>query len=531
MPRFRPELASLRSAALVAALLDASALTPTAAPAQSSGAVLPLPDGEKAAAPRLPASEERAELERLARRRYLEGDHAAAVELYLELARSEPEGAERAGHLLTAAWLQHLLGRQREALEALAAALAADPEYPFEPGLYSPEFEELFERARQRLGEQRRRRAAAQVTEALRQLEAGRPEEARRQLGAALQLDPEDPVALYNLAYLELREGRDEAAQHLLERLLAVSGASPATRPEIRLQGLTALGQLHLRHQRWIPAQTAYTAALELDPGSPELLTRLGLARLRGGDPEGAVDALRSARRQHPGDLEIDRLLSRALLEGERWAEAAAVARQSVESAPDDGEQWSLLALALRELGDLAGAKVAFRRAFELLPDRADLVNNLGGVHLAAGEYAEAEQAFVQALTLDPGLGAARENLALARAALDEAPPAPRTESPPPDRRRRSRPVPPKKIGLKFAELDYERLRLRGALVKQVTRKSPAARAGLRKGDLLLRLGDYELESAKDFFQYLRRNPQSGDLEVELLRDGSTRTLLMDLGG
>ena len=47
----------------------------------------------------------------------------------------------------------------------------------------------------------------------------------------------------------------------------------------------------------------------------------------------------------------------------------------------------------------------------------------------------------------------------------------------------------------------------------------------MRKGDLVLRVDGYDIVNDKDFFDYLRRNPPVGEMEVELLRDGRHLTL------
>ena len=52
----------------------------------------------------------------------------------------------------------------------------------------------------------------------------------------------------------------------------------------------------------------------------------------------------------------------------------------------------------------------------------------------------------------------------------------------------------------------------------------------MRKGDLVLRVDGYDVVNDKDFFDYLRRNPPTGEMEVELLRDGRPHrfTLLLE---
>ena len=126
----------------------------------------------------------------------------------------------------------------------------------------------------------------------------------------------------------------------------------------------------------------------------------------------------------------------------------------------------------------------------------------------------QAEAAYLRALTLDPEASMAAEKLEIIRSQIASQ------RAIVSGKARPTKPIAPKKIGLDFAGIDYQELQLRGALVKQVNKKSPAARAGLRKGDLILWIGDYAVLSGKDFFQYLKRSPPGDRLAIEYLRDG-----------
>ena len=66
---------------------------------------------------------------------------------------------------------------------------------------------------------------------------------------------------------------------------------------------------------------------------------------------------------------------------------------------------------------------------------------------------------------------------------------------------------------------------LPGVLITRVRQASPAARAGVRRGDVILRLDGREFASAKDVAEYLETVLVQVDLSVELWRDGERRTL------
>jgi S1-C subfamily serine protease len=70
----------------------------------------------------------------------------------------------------------------------------------------------------------------------------------------------------------------------------------------------------------------------------------------------------------------------------------------------------------------------------------------------------------------------------------------------------------------------------RGVLVLEVTPGSPAATAGIRPGDVLLRAGDRQLESVEDFLTVLRGRSPGDNLPVTLSRGGNRETVTVRLG-
>lgn len=66
-----------------------------------------------------------------------------------------------------------------------------------------------------------------------------------------------------------------------------------------------------------------------------------------------------------------------------------------------------------------------------------------------------------------------------------------------------------------------------GALVTSVQEDSPAGRAGLRAGDVIVRFGDDDVEDPGDLLEALRA-VEPGTVEVGIVRDGSARTLTVE---
>ncbi len=67
-------------------------------------------------------------------------------------------------------------------------------------------------------------------------------------------------------------------------------------------------------------------------------------------------------------------------------------------------------------------------------------------------------------------------------------------------------------------------------LVLEVTAGSPAARAGIRPGDVLVRAGDRQLSTVEDFLGALRARDPGDDLPVTLARGGTQQTVTVRLG-
>jgi len=86
-------------------------------------------------------------------------------------------------------------------------------------------------------------------------------------------------------------------------------------------------------------------------------------------------------------------------------------------------------------------------------------------------------------------------------------------------------------LGVQIQPLDtdlaraFEREDTRGALVAAVVPDSPAARAGLRTGDLVLRFDGHAVATPRDLSRAVARAKPGEDVSIELLRQGRSRTV------
>ncbi|HEX2254744.1 MAG TPA: Do family serine endopeptidase [Thermoanaerobaculia bacterium] len=91
-------------------------------------------------------------------------------------------------------------------------------------------------------------------------------------------------------------------------------------------------------------------------------------------------------------------------------------------------------------------------------------------------------------------------------------------------------------LGVEISNLDYERARAfglestDGALVGTVREGQPAAEAGLRHGDIVLRVDAVEVEETRDLIDYVSAKRPGDTVELEVWRDGQRVELEVELG-
>jgi tetratricopeptide (TPR) repeat protein len=351
--------------------------------------------------------------------------------------------------------------------------------------------------------------------------------------------------SLVGIGIIYQRQGRPQDAEQSFLEATRVDPGEPSA--------WTRLGLLHFHNEQFQAAVVPLEHATELDPDDREVVEALVRSLDGTGQAGQATMVLESFLGRHPNEALLWQTLA-TLEAGQGQTEAALRAleksifadgnnqagialaaavdlaslhlqREEFQSALDRANQalawdrtsaqaWAILGQTQLAMGDEAEATASLTRAAELDPESAARQITLGDLFLADAKLPQAEAAYLRALSLDPNSTEAVAKLKKVRGQLANERAIVAGNARP------RKPVPPKKIGLEFAGIDYKDLHLRGALVKQVKKKSPAARAGLRKGDLVLWIGDYAVVSDKDFMQFLKRNPPGNRLDIEYLRDG-----------
>ncbi len=91
-------------------------------------------------------------------------------------------------------------------------------------------------------------------------------------------------------------------------------------------------------------------------------------------------------------------------------------------------------------------------------------------------------------------------------------------------------------LGVNIREIDTERakeLKLReeaGVEITRIVEDSPAAKAGLKVGDVVLAYNGQQVEGMEQFSRFVRETPPGRDVKLLISRDGNTQTLTARIG-
>ena len=291
------------------------------------------------------------------------GDAASAVAAARDAVVAHPEDAE-AHHLLGLA-LQ-LSGDSDGAGRSIDEAIALAPDRP------------LYHMSRSTLALSAGDRAAAEAA-----------------LGDAVALDPNHLQAYVAQSQLALARGDVAEAEQRLLRATRIDESHP--------QVLLAQGNLRLAQRDLDGAIRAFTEAVKRAPYDAVAHSCLGVAYLRRGMLDFALQALRNALSQRPQLDAARRALVEVLVRQRRHADAASEARLLVEHAPANATAWRLLGDLEAAVGNVAAAEHAYVAALGHAPADGRALAALVGTWVQAGQAARAREFLDQRLEQDPG--------------------------------------------------------------------------------------------------------------------------------
>lgn len=336
-------------------------------------------------------------LEEQANLAFADDDLDRAISLYRQLATGL-EGKEKVRILLTQAWVEHLTGRDVEALETLIDALALEPETPFRAELYDDDFHDLFFEAQKRATEKRAFLVNQAARRGIDSLRLGDLAGARRGFEDALRLQSDHPEAIYNLALVDLREDKKDDALAGFEKLVTLAESRPGTvAPAVHALALANLGYLYNLRQSSAEAEEVLEKAVRIDPKSASAWSNLGIARRRLGKLQPAVDAFLSAYHLDSTDTRVMNNLGLSYIDLKDWVSAVAILKQATDRTDTDPSLWHNFGLAQMGLGNEEGALASFRRAIEADPGDAKGWASAAAVQLADYYYQHHDYAAVLA--------------------------------------------------------------------------------------------------------------------------------------
>ncbi len=268
-------------------------------------------------------------------------------------------------------------------------------------------------------------------------IEAGKFDEARRELAAARKTSPASLSLYYAQALLDFREGKHAAALESLQQILR---SAPEHMPSILLSGAVQLA-LGAPQQ----AENHLRKFLAANPNHPYASKLLATIALEAGNPDAALNQLAPLLSDGKADVETLAIAGEASLRGRHFSRAAEYFEQASALDPTAPALRTALGISRLGTGDNARAVAELERAAALdtktprartllvmtylrsndtvkalalvqaMEHDGDnpLVQNLkGGVLMARNDPTGARNCFEKALVLEPSYLPAMENLA-----------------------------------------------------------------------------------------------------------------------
>ncbi|HEX9639009.1 MAG TPA: tetratricopeptide repeat protein [Acidobacteriota bacterium] len=241
------------------------------------------------------------------------------------------------------------------------------------------------------------------------QLQRGAVEAAVGALQRAVELDPEQPHALYALAQATIRSGDRERGRELLQAFQSRKSQTEGREARLRT-AMAAFGRSRelLEAGDLIGAARALREAAAAEPENPHHWAQLAKLELSLGAPESALESISMARGLAAGESEYLYLESLSLAHMGRAEAARASAAAAVQRDPTVASYHNQLGLTLQKLGRLEEAIGAYRRAVELMPQEASYLLNLATALEAGGDLEASAAAMARYQAISGGAGGAR---------------------------------------------------------------------------------------------------------------------------
>jgi tetratricopeptide (TPR) repeat protein len=258
-----------------------------------------------------------------------------------------------------------------------------------------------------------------------------KPAEAALALVKAADLEPGNPIALYELARTRLKMGQSEEARNTREtfrlaverRLTEARGADTASAPFERVglprpagaapifpPALYSSGFALVTQGDYGEALIRFRQAANLDTPSADVADASdplaqGSAALRQGDLQSALDHLREAVRLAPGRAEAHRALATAYWADEQYDHSIEQFEAAVRANPNDERSWTALADVLATVGQFTHAEQVLKEALRAIPGSGQAHYGLGRLYKSMARQSEAVRELEAAANFNPLVG------------------------------------------------------------------------------------------------------------------------------
>jgi tetratricopeptide (TPR) repeat protein len=172
-------------------------------------------------------------------------------------------------------------------------------------------------------------------------------------------------------------------------------------------------GRSLLFDKSYTQAADLLEGAVRIDPSGAHAYNALGIAYLEQADYSRAIPAFRDAVRRAPHWTYPLHNLALCYIETGDSAAAIRTYKDAIRLTPQYSYLPYNLGLVYQRLNRRKDAEGAYRKAIALSPELAEPYNAMGSLKASTGKSREAEQFYKQALEKNPGMLAARHNLAL----------------------------------------------------------------------------------------------------------------------
>ena len=219
--------------------------------------------------------------------------------------------------------------------------------------------------------------------------------EAEEQIRFGLSLEPEFPQLHEDLGSVLAMQGNLEGAVAAFERAIALQPALPLAHRKLA-QALAALGR---------PREADEALQAYIDADEERSLVVSAVEKMRGGEVEQAIDALKAVLRQFPDSVNAMRHLATCYLRNKtQLQDAEALVRRATQLAPSFAGAWMTLAAVLMEKHSVMEAIDAYREVTRLEPKNAESWAGLANAYAVAMFPEQAAETFRRSIDLNPNV-------------------------------------------------------------------------------------------------------------------------------